>query len=84
MIVKIFWADNNIEIFDTDRYVISTVKNFHPGILGVEIWQGNRRIARRKRFCSWWYSHVTYNSARVQDEIKKIIADNENRQKDNC
>lgn len=77
MTVKVLWADNNIEIFESDKYVISPVKNFHPGIVSVEVWNGNKRIAKKKRFFSFWYSHITFRSEKIQNELKRIIAENE-------
>lgn len=72
MTVVLDLANGNTETFTTENYVISRPKDFHPIICRVTVFDNGRRIARRKRFCIWWYKMVTFNSFKVQEKLKEL------------
>ena len=72
MTVVLDLANGNTETFTTENYVISRPKDFHPIICRVTVFDNGRKIARRKRFCIWWYKRVTFNSFKVQEKLKEL------------
>lgn len=72
MTVVLDLANGNTETFTTENYVISRPKDFHPMICRVTVFDNGRRIARRKRFCIWWYKKFTFNSFKVQEKLKAL------------
>lgn len=72
MTVVLDLANGNTETFTTENYVISRPKDFHPMICEVTVFDNGRKIARRKRFCIWWYKRVTFNSFKVQEKLKEL------------
>ena len=77
MTVVLELANGQTEIFETEKYIISKAKDFHPLICGVTVYEKGRRIARKKRPFSWWYRRVTFNSFRVQEKLKDLEASNQ-------
>ena len=72
MTVVLDLANGNTETFATENYVISRTKDFHPMICMVTVFDNGRRIARRKRFCIWWYKKFTFKSEYVQNKLKEL------------
>ena len=72
MTVVLDLANGPTETFETEKYVISKAKDFHPLICGVTVFDNGRRIARKKRLFSWWYKMVTFNSFKVQEKFKAL------------
>lgn len=72
MTVVLDLANSQTEIFETEKYVISKAKDFHPLICGVTVFDNGRRIARRKRLCIWWYKKFTFKSESVQIKLKEL------------
>ena len=72
MTVVLDLANGNTEIFTTENYVISRPKDFHPMICSATVFDNGRRIARRKRFCIWWYKKFTFKSFKVQEKLKEL------------
>lgn len=72
MTVVIELANGQTETFQTDKYIISKVKDFHPLICKVEIYDNGKCIAKKKRLFSWWYKVVTFNSYKVQQKLKEL------------
>ena len=65
-------ADGVKECFETDRYLISTKEDMHPLIVKVTVYDKGKKIASYKRPFAWWYKNVTFNSTKVQEELRKI------------
>ena len=65
-------ANGQTEIFETEKYVISKARDFHPLICGVTVYDNGRRIARKKRLFSWWYKKFTFKSEYVQNKLKEL------------
>lgn len=76
MTVALELANGQTEIFETEKYVISKAKDFHPLICGVTVYENGRRISRKKRPFSWWYKMVTFNSFKVQEKLKELQGQN--------
>lgn len=72
MIVKTELADGTTDIFETDRYKISTSKDFHPMICSVEIYSGTKRIKKLSRRFKFLYKHFIFKSRKVQDKLAEI------------
>lgn len=76
MTVIVDLANSQTKTFITEKYVISKVKDFHPLICGVTVYDNGIRIARKKRPFSWWYKRVTFNSFKVQEKLKELQGQN--------
>ena len=72
MTVVLDLANGQTEIFETEKYVISKARDFHPLICGVTVYDNGRRIARKKRPFSWWYKKFTFKSEYVQNKLKEL------------
>ena len=72
MTVVLDLANGQTETFETEKYVISKAKDFHPLICRVTVYDNGRRIARKKRPLSWWYKKVTFKSEYVQNKLKEL------------
>ena len=72
MTVKVKTAENNIECFETNEYIISPLESMNPLILSVEVYSGPRLIARRTRPFKWFYKHVTFKSRKVQAAVMEM------------
>lgn len=72
MTVKIELADGTTEVFETNNYRISTLKDFHPMICSVEIYAGTKRIKKFSRGFKFFYRHFTFKSRAVQDRLAEI------------
>ena len=72
MTVVLDLANGQTEIFETEKYVISKARDFHPLICEVTVYDNGRRIARKKRPFSWWYKMVTFKSEYVQNKLKEL------------
>jgi hypothetical protein len=70
MTVKITRADGGIEAFETANYIVGKARLFHPMILKVELFCGQKRIARRKRAFCLFYKLFTFKTKKVQDILK--------------
>jgi len=73
MTIKTELANGTYEIFESQGYNISTIKDMHPMILSVTIFDNGKRIFKKSRFFNWWYRHVTFKSAEVQKKLHEII-----------
>lgn len=83
MTIKLELANGNYEMFETDNYIISRVKEMHPMICKVNVFSNGRKIKTKKRFCIWWYKLITFKSQKVQDKLKKLNEVKLNESKDN-
>lgn len=72
MIVKVELADGTTDIFESQNYNVSRVKDFHPAIVSVSVFDNGFRIKKAKRPFIFWYKHVTFKSERIQDQLKQI------------
>ncbi len=81
MIVKVTRADGGIEVFETPSYNIGKSKLFHPIILKVEIYSGQKRIAKRSRAFKLFYKLFTFKTKKVQDILKTELTNAEENSK---
>ena len=72
MDIKIKTVDNIIELFHSDNFVISEIKDFRPEIISVEVFSSGKRIAKRKRLFPTIYKRFIFPLPRIQ----KIVAEN--------
>ena len=72
MIVKAELADGTTDIFETDNYKISNLKDFHPMICSVEIYSGTKRIKKISRRFKFFYKHFIFKSRKVQNNLAEI------------
>lgn len=72
MIVKINNAYGGVELFETPNYLISEIKEFHPLICKITVYDNGKKIVSRKRPFSFIHKHFTFKTEKVQNELKKI------------
>lgn len=72
MTVKAELADGTTDIFETENYRISTLKDFHPMICSVEVYSMAKRIKKVSRRFKFFYKHFTFKSRKVQDKMAEI------------
>ena len=65
-------ANGNTEIFETNSFVISKTKDFHPNILKVKVYSGNKKIKSKIRPFCFFYKHFVFKSKRVQEQLREI------------
>ena len=68
-ICKVKTVHGTTEIFETEKYIISTVKDMHPDILEVSVYSGDKRIAHSKRHFQGVYKKFFYKPLR--EEVKQ-------------
>ena len=74
MTIKTELANGNYEIFESNGYNVSTVKDMHPMIVAISVYNNGKRIFKKSRFCKWWYKHITFKTEKVQNLLKEIEA----------
>lgn len=72
MTVKTYLVDGTKELFETQNYKISTIKDLHPMILKVEVFADGKRIEKLYRKHKFFYKHFTFNTPKVQNLLKQI------------
>lgn len=70
MTVVLNLANGQTEIFETEKYVISKAKDFHPLICRVTVYENGRRISRKKRPFSWWTKWLHSTVLRFKKNLK--------------
>lgn len=66
--VKVKLVHGNIEVFETESYNLSPVKQMHPGILEVWVYAEGKKLAHIKRHFQKFYKKFLYKP--VQEELK--------------
>lgn len=72
MTVKLELANGETECYETNTYKISKVKDFHPMICKVELFDFGRKIFTKKRHFSFIYKHFVFKSAKVQKQLEEL------------
>ena len=65
-------ADNRIEIFESQNYVISKPKDFHPLIIKVSIYSNGKKIKSSSRPFKFIYKNFRFKSEKVQATLKTL------------
>ena len=61
MVVKVKTVSGTVEIFETDKYTISTKKELHPDILESVVYTNNgKKLKKIKRHFQWFYKKFSY------------------------
>ena len=61
MTVKLKLVNGNYEIFKTESYVVSKIKDLHPDILDCKVYADNGRLLiRRRRLFQRFYKKYQY------------------------
>lgn len=60
LIVKLKMVNGQTEIFHTEGYIVSTIKEMMPEILEVKVYIGNKVIKRSRRKFQWFYKKFLY------------------------
>lgn len=61
MYVKVKRVDSFVELFSTDKYTLTTVKELHPVILRADVFtDSGKRLACIKRPFPFFYKHFVY------------------------
>ena len=66
--VKVKLVHGSVEVFNTERYLLSPVKEMHPDILEVWIYAEGKKLAHLKRHFQKIYKKFFYKP--VQQELK--------------
>lgn len=72
MTIKTELANGTFEIFESQGYNISTLKDMHPMILSVTIFDNGKKIFKKSRPFKWYYKHFTFKSEKVQKQLEEI------------
>lgn len=72
MVVKTELANGNVEIFESNNYVISKPKDFHPLLCKVSIYDNGKKIKSVSRPFKFFYKHFTFKSDKVQTLLKNL------------
>ena len=81
MVVKLSLVHGGIQVFERADYMVSSVKEMHPDILKVEIFNGNVRIVKRERQFKWFYEKFLYKP--LPEDKKEKSQEDENVQGEN-
>nr|DAU31828.1 MAG TPA: hypothetical protein [Bacteriophage sp.] len=65
-------ANGNTEIFETQNYIVSKAKDFHPALLSVSVFQGDKKIFKKSRHFQFFYKHFIFKSEKVQSTLKNL------------
>lgn len=60
MIVIVKTVKGTVELFETQSYVVSTMKDMHPDILDLKIYADRKLLLHKKRRCQWLYKKFLY------------------------
>ena len=72
MVVKTELANGNFEVFETSNYVISKMKDFHPLLCKVSIYDNGKKIKSVSRPFKFIYKHFIFKSEKVQTVLKNL------------
>lgn len=72
MTVILELADGNTEIFKTESYIIGKVKDFHPMICKISIYDNGKKLKSVSRPFKFWYKHFTFKSEKIQERLRKL------------
>jgi hypothetical protein len=67
MNVRVKRVDGFVELFSTDKYMLTTVKELHPAILRVDVFTDNgKRLVYVKRPFPFIYKHFIFKSEMLE------------------
>ena len=72
MVVKTELANGNFEVFESPNYVISKMKDFHPLLCKVSIYDNGKKIKSVSRPFKFIYKHFIFKSEKVQTVLKNL------------
>ena len=79
MNIKVRRVDGFVELFSTDKYTLTTVKELHPAILRAEVFtDGGKRIACIKRPFPFIYKHFVFKPEMLEGLILQPEATEQN------
>jgi len=58
--VKLKTVHKTVEVFVTDKYLISSKKDMHPDILSVDVFSEGKKICHISRHFKWFYKKYLY------------------------
>ena len=58
--VKVKTIHKTVEVFVTDKYLISSKKDMHPDILSVDVFSEGKKICHISRHFKWFYKKYLY------------------------
>lgn len=74
MTVKVDLANNCTEFLETNQYNIGD--KLHPMVVKITVYNNaGKKISSKKRPFAFYYKKVTFKTAAVQDEIKRLDAE---------
>ena len=60
--VKLKTVHKTMEVFVTDKYLISSKKDMHPDILSVDVYSEGKKICHISRHFKWFYKKYIYDN----------------------
>lgn len=72
MTVMLELANGNTEIFKTENYIIGKIKDFHPMICKISIYDNGKKLKSVSRPFKFWYKHFTFKSEKIQEQLRKL------------
>lgn len=76
MEIKIKTVDNIIELFHSNNFVISEIKDFRPEIISVEVFSNGKRIAKRGRLFPSIYKRFIFPLPKIKKFVTNGIKKN--------
>lgn len=77
LIVKLKLVNGRTEIFQTEGYIVSPVKEMIPEILEVKVYIGNKVIKRCRRKFQWFYKKYLYKPTPKEEIQEQQLVQNE-------
>ena len=71
--VKVKLVNGSVEIFETNSYVVSPIKDMHPDILDVKVYIDTKLTKHVHRKLQWFYKKFLYKP--IQQELKSETVD---------
>ena len=72
MVVKTELVNGNFEVFESSNYVIIKMKDFHPLLCKVSIYDNGKKIKSVSRPFKFIYKHFIFKSEKVQTVLKNL------------
>lgn len=68
LVVKLKLVDGNVQIFSTENFVVTPVKDMMPEILDVKVYSEGKVIQHTKRKHQWYYKKYVYKPTPKEEQ----------------
>ena len=74
IVVKLKLVNGSTDIFVTDKFLVSSIKEMHPDILDAKVFAGNKLISHTHRKFHWFYKKFLYKPL-PQEPVEEPVAE---------